>query len=192
MRVAKSHARHKILVTGHSTSRESRTDYRLPTQSVSGEDIAMQLPWLRRLYDFDFRQFAQITTPEPVSVMSDSRFGIALNIQTGPHRYECHIDSNPIEGLLYVTTHREGDGGALVVSNRGEARSIEEVDADATIVEPKAGYLLFFDGRHHSHYVTPLKEAGDVRVVVAMNYYIPSWPEQRRPIDLNTHLSNRE
>jgi hypothetical protein len=121
--------------------------------------------------------------------MSDNHFAVALNVQTGPDRYECHVDTNPIEGLLYVTTHREGEGGELVVSNRGEAQSVEEVDADSTIVEPKAGYLLFFDGRHHSHYVASLKDPTAVRIVVAMNYYVPSWPEEKRPTDLNKHLS---
>ena len=187
--VAKKFARRKVLITRHSTSREARKDYELPTQSVNGNNIAAQLPWLRRLYEDEFRSLAQLTTPEPVSLMSNLAFGVALNIQSESERYECHIDTNPIEGLLYVTTHREGEGGELVVSNLGEAQSVEEVDADATIVEPKAGYLLFFDGRHHSHYVRRLMNPNDVRVVVAMNYYVPSWPEDVRPTDLNQHLS---
>lgn len=186
--VAKSHAKTKVLITQHSTSREGRKDTRLPIQSVGGNEIALRLPWLRTLYEREFLQFAQMTTSEPVSLMSNSQFAIALNIQTGSERYECHVDTNPIEGLLYATTHREGEGGELLVSNRGEAKSIEEVDADATIVEPKAGYLLFFDGRRHSHYVASLKDPNSIRVAVAMNYYVPSWPEQMRPADLNTHL----
>lgn len=189
---ARTFARPKVLVSGHSTSREARKDYRLPTQSMGGNDVATHLPWLRRLYESDFRDFAQLTTTEPVSLMADPNFAITLNVQTGNTRYECHIDTNPIEGLLYLTTHREGEGGELVVSNRGEAQSIEEVDEDATIIEPKAGYLLFFDGRHHSHYVAPLKAPNAMRVVAAMNYYIPSCPEETRPADLNRHLSNRE
>jgi hypothetical protein len=180
----------KVLVTRHSTSREARDDMRLPTRGVSGVVLARELPWLRRLYEGEFRDLAQLAASEPVSIMSDERFGIALNIQTGTDRYECHVDSNPIEGLLYATTHREGEGGELIVANVGEARSVEEVESDPTVVEPKAGYLLFFDGRRHSHYVRQLAEPETVRVVVAMNYYVPSCAEEVRPFDLNAHLMN--
>jgi len=190
--VAKTFARRKVLVTRHSTSREARKDYHLSTQSVSGEDVLAHLSWLQSLYEDEFRKLAQLTTAEPVSVMSDSRFAMTLNVQTGLDRYECHVDTNPIEGLLYATTHREGEGGELVVSNQGEAHSVEEVDKDATIVEPKAGYLLFFDGRYHSHYVAPLKDPNTMRIVVAMNYYLPSWPEEKRPVDLNRHLAGHD
>ncbi len=124
--------------------------------------------------------------------MSDERFAIALNIQSGADRYECHVDTNPIEGLLYVTTHREGEGGELVVSNLGEVHSIEVVDRDASVVEPKAGHLLFFDGRYHSHYVRPLADPTALRVVVAMNYYVPSCAELKRPLDLNRHLTGHD
>jgi hypothetical protein len=189
LRVANEHSKRKVLVTRHSTSREASEEFRLPTQSVGGADIESNLPWVRRLYEEEFRQFAQLTTQEPVSLMSDRQFAVALNVQSGTDRYECHVDTNPIEGLLYATTHREGEGGELVVANRPNARSVEEVDLDATIVEPKAGYLIFFDGRHHSHYVKSLRNSVGPRVVVAMNYYVPSWPEDRRPQDLNKHLS---
>jgi hypothetical protein len=190
--VAKRFANRKILVPQHSTSREANKDSRLPTQTVGGETVDAHLPWLRGLYEREFRDFAQMTTSEPVSIMSDPQFAMALNVQSGHDRYECHVDTNPIEGLLYATTHREGCGGELVVSNRGQAQSVEEVDGDASIIEPKAGYLIFFNGRHHSHYVAPLKEPKDVRVVVGMNYYVPSWPETMRPPDLNRHLSGYE
>lgn len=189
VRVARAHAQRNVLITKHSTSREARSDYELPTQTVGGQRLAAELPWLRRLYENEFLRLAQMTTREPVALMSDLRFAIALSMQSGRDRYECHVDTNPIEGLLYVTTHREGEGGELVVSNRGQPRSVEEVDADATIVEPKAGYLLFFDGRSHSHYVRPLRDPQDIRVVAAMNYYVPSCPEGHRPPDLNKHLS---
>jgi hypothetical protein len=187
--VAKRFAKRKVLISTHSTSREARDDYQLPTQTVGGEEIATHLPWLRRMYEQDFRLLAQTTTREPVSLMSDPRFAIAINVQQGSDRYECHVDTNPIEGLLYVTTHREGDGGELIVSNRGQAHSVEEVNEDASIVEPKAGYLLFFDGRNHSHYVAPMNNPNTLRVVVGMNYYVPSWTEEKRPADLNKHLS---
>jgi 2OG-Fe(II) oxygenase superfamily len=187
--VAQRFASRKILITKHSTSREARNDDQLPTQTVDGVILATHLPWLRLLYENQFRELAQLTTAETVSIMSDPSFALALNVQSGSDRYECHVDTNPIEGLLYVTTHREGEGGELVISNRGQAHSVEEVDEDASVLEPKAGYLVFFDGRNHSHYVTSLKNSTELRVVVGMNYYVPSWPESRRPADLNRHLS---
>lgn len=190
--VARAHARRKVLVTRHSTSRESRSDFRLPTRSVAGDVLARELPWLRTLYETSFRTLAQSTTVEPVSVMCDRAFGIALNIQTADDdRYECHVDSNPIEGLLYVTSHREGEGGELVVANHEGASNVEEVDAHAAVIEPKAGHLVFFDGRRHSHYVRRLTVPDSMRVVAAMNYYVPSCPEEHRPRDLNLHLLGR-
>lgn len=187
--VAQALSRRRVLVTSHSTSREARADYQLATRVVDGDAVATRLPWLRRLYEEEFKSFAQAMTTEPVSLMCDRRFAMVISIHSGPDRYECHVDTNPIEALLYVTTHRDGDGGELVVSNCGEVRSIEEVDADATVIEPKAGYLVFFDGRNHSHYVAPLKDPTAERIVIAMNYYVPSWPESMRPADLNRHLS---
>jgi hypothetical protein len=178
----------KTLLTRHSTSREARADLALRAEGVSGRPLSERLPWLRRLYETTFRDLAQLTTIEPVSIMGDPQFGIVLNVQRGSDRYECHIDTNPIEGLLYCTSHPEGSGGELVVSNHGDVSSVQEVDADATIVEPKAGYLVFFDGRHHAHYVRQLRNQDSLRVVAAMNFYVPSCPEASRPKDLNLHL----
>jgi hypothetical protein len=187
--VAERHAERKVLISQHSTSREARSDFELPTYSVDGHTVQRELGWLRAFYETAFRDLAQQTTQEKVTVMSDLSHGCVLNVQRGESRYECHVDTNPIEGLLYATTHREGEGGELVVSNRGDVPSIAEVDADATVIEPKAGHLFFFDGRGHSHYVAPLRDARAVRVVVAMNFYVPSCPEASRPPDLNAHLA---
>jgi hypothetical protein len=178
----------KTLLTRHSTSREARADLALRAEGVGGQLLAERLPWLRHLYETTFCDLAQLTTTEPVSIMGDPHFGIVFNVQRGSDRYECHIDTNPIEGLLYCTSHPEGAGGELVVSNRGDVSSVEDVDADATIVEPKAGYLVFFDGRHHAHYVRQLRNQDGLRVVAAMNFYVPSCPEASRPKDLNLHL----
>ena len=42
-------------------------------------------------------------------------------------RYECHVDSNPIEGLLYLTEHPEGNRGELVVSLGYSAKGPDEI-----------------------------------------------------------------
>ena len=36
----------------------------------------------------------------------DERYGVVLNVQRGTaERFECHIDSNPLTGLLFCTNH---------------------------------------------------------------------------------------
>jgi hypothetical protein len=189
--VVERNAQSKTLTTLHSTSREGGAVLELPTRGVGGTTVCEQLPWLRKLYETSFRDFAQVTTHEPVTIMSDQSHGVVLNVQTGPERYECHVDTNPIEGLLYFTNHPLGSGGDLILSNRGDVPSIVDVDEDAARIEPIAGHLVFFDGRQHSHYVRPLSRPDDLRVVAAMNFYVPSSPEEARPHDLNDHLAGR-
>ncbi|HTX54169.1 MAG TPA: 2OG-Fe(II) oxygenase, partial [Candidatus Baltobacteraceae bacterium] len=132
---------------------------------------------------------AQLVSHEPVSSAENIKYGINLNVQLGnEHRYECHVDSNPIEGLLYVTEHPSGTGGELVISNCGDVRGMDEIDRDATRIFPLAGYLIFFDAREFTHYVSPLRRPEDIRIAAAMNFYTPSCPESARPADLNRHL----
>src|SRR5689334_18349267 len=88
LHVARTYARRKALIARHSTSREGQKDYRLPTQTVGGENVATYLPWLRRMYEQEFLWLAQQSTDELVSIMSDPRFGIVLNVQSGSDRYE--------------------------------------------------------------------------------------------------------
>ncbi|WP_408665539.1 2OG-Fe(II) oxygenase [Jatrophihabitans sp.] len=105
--------------------------------------------------------------------------------------YECHVDSNPVQGMLYTATLSERDGGALVVGLDPSAQSIEEVDANCQELYPKANKLLLFDARRNPHYVRPMTE-GHARVAVAMNFYTDESPESARPADLSRHLFGRE
>src|SRR5207249_3344163 len=113
--VSKRYSQRRVLLTSHSTSREERVDARLALRTVDGYRIAEELPWLRGLYDTTFRCLAQLTVNEQVSVMEDKRFALSLTIHTAPDRYECHVDTNPLEAILYVTSHHEDSGGELVV-----------------------------------------------------------------------------
>jgi hypothetical protein len=110
-----------------------------------------------------------------------------MNVQEGTDRYECHVDTNPVEALLYVTDHPRGTGGELVVSNNTEAQSVEDVDKDCSVLYPVAGQLVFFDGRFFPHYVRALQSPA-LRVAVGMNYYTDDCPEETRPQDLNDYL----
>ncbi|MEU7138133.1 2OG-Fe(II) oxygenase [Nocardia sp. NPDC046473] len=192
MQVAQEEYVGRTLVSSHSTSREAAA-YELRCGGVGGNALRTRLPWLNKLYEGRFLELAQSMSNETVTTMLDDRFSMVLNIQRETERYECHVDTNPIEGLLYCTSHYPGDGGELVVSNRGDVGSIEEVDEDCAIIEPRAGYLVFFDARYHSHYVRRLTDPSNVRIVAAMNYYTESCPEWKvRPSDLNRHLSGHD
>ncbi|WP_353895552.1 2OG-Fe(II) oxygenase [Glycomyces tritici] len=103
-------------------------------------------------------------------------------------RYEAHVDSNPLQGLLYVTDHPPGAGGELVVAQCYDASGITQIEENSAQIYPKAGYLVLFDARKHAHYVRSLRSSDAVRVVAAMNFYTPDSPESSRPTDLTKHL----
>lgn len=189
LEVARVSAEDKYLVPSYATSREADSESQIPVHTVDGVSIAEELPWLYSLYRQQLRDMAQTLTREEVTTATDVRTGLTLNVQRGSQeRYECHVDWNPLSGLLYVTDHPRGSGGELLVSNRGDVHSCEEVDADCTRIYPVAGHALFFDGRYHSHYVNALRNEEDVRVVLAMNFYTASHPEKNRPESLDRHL----
>ena len=103
-------------------------------------------------------------------------------------RFECHVDSNPLTGLLFCSDHYAGAGGELVFAHDATATSAADVDQSCSVLRPQSGHLVFFDGRHHPHYARPLTAASDVRIVAVMNYYTSSFPESTRPRELNRHL----
>jgi len=189
LHVAHRKAVSKTLLPRSVTSREGDPDLKISVKTVNGAVIKAELRWLHNLYRGLFLDLAQLTTNQPVVPACKVNRGANLNVQTGPRmRYEAHVDSNPIEALLYVTDHPKGSGGELVVANRPNANSIAEIDADASVVYPTAGNLVFFDARRFPHYVRSLKRRDATRVVVAMNFYTPSCPESARPADLDRHL----
>ena len=57
-------------------------------------------------------------------------------------RFDVHVDSNPLQGLLYVTDHPKGTGGEPAVANNCAAHSLDEVEEDCSVVYPVAGNLL--------------------------------------------------
>ena len=171
------------------TSREGDPNRSISIATADGLTIRQRLPWLYDLYRGLFLDLAQKNSVEEVTPASNDLYGVVLNVQRGNRmRYECHVDTNPIQSLLYVTDNPEGSGGELVVANNPDATTIAEVDADCTRIFPVSGHLLFFDARRFAHYVRPLRDKDDIRVVVAMNFYVPSSPESERPADLDAHL----
>jgi len=187
--VASKHARRRELRPPHVTSREDSSTKRLTIRGVSATIVRTELPWLEGLYRGLFRDMAQVREGLPVSCAQGERHTVVLNVQLGGDmRYESHVDTNPIQGLLYATSHPEGAGGELVVCANQNARRREDVDSDPIVIYPQKGQLIFFDGRSHAHYIRPLASPDDIRVAVAMNYYVASWPETRRPADLDDYL----
>jgi 2OG-Fe(II) oxygenase superfamily len=174
-------------------SREAVDVQHVTRGRVHADQVASQLPWLRKLYRADFRLLGAQATRSAVHAAKDTRYGTVLNVQRGTHmRFECHVDSNPLTGLLFCTDHAPGGGGELVFAHDPGASSVADVDRSCAVIRPQAGHLIFFDGRNSPHYVRSLTSDGDTRVVAIMNYYTDDCQESTRPPELNRHLYGDE
>jgi hypothetical protein len=168
-------------------SREAADVSQIARGRVHADQVRERLPWLYRSYRTTFLDLAAKASPESVAAARDERYGVVLNVQRGTGmRFECHIDSNPLTGLLFCTDHAEG--GELVVGHNADAADIAAVERDCSVIRPHAGHLIFFDARKHPHYARPLAADDDMRVVAVMNFYTESYPESTRPRELNKHL----
>jgi hypothetical protein len=168
-------------------SREATEIQAIPRGRVHAAQVRDRLPWLYRLYREEFPGLAAAACGESVAAAKDDRYGVVLNVQRGTTmRFECHIDSNPLTGVLFCTDH--AGGGELVFAHDAEAADIAAVEQDCSVVRPHSGHLIFFDARRHPHYARPLAAESDMRVVAVMNYYTESYPESTRPRELNRHL----
>jgi 2OG-Fe(II) oxygenase superfamily len=160
---------------------------------VHADQVQNGLAWLFKLYRSDFLELAARVEGAPVVSARDDRYGVVLNVQQGPDmRFECHVDSNPLTGLLFCTEHGPGEGGELVFGHDSSAASMTAIDRSCSVIRPQAGHLIFFDGRHNPHYVRPVRLATQTRIVAVMNFYTASCPESMRPTALNRHLYGDE
>ena len=172
-------------------SREAAHVRRIRRGRVHADQVRKSLPWLYESYRSVFLELAREAWAEPVMAAGDERYGVVLNVQRGTaERFECHIDSNPLTGLLFCTDHPAG--GELVFAHNPDAASIDAVERDCSVIRPRAGHLIFFDARRHPHYARPLITESDTRVVAVMNFYTESCPESTRPRELNRHLYGDE
>lgn len=189
LNVANNYAKYKMLVSNSITSREKYRTIQIEALTVDGVVIKKHLPWLYDLYKSDFYELGKQCVKENLYLARDDLYAINLNIQKGTKmRYECHIDSNPLQGVFYATSHDEKDGGELVVSNNPNALGIDEIDLDCKVIYPKKGFLYLFNAYYNPHYVRPLKSSNGCRVSCPMNFYTDSSPESDRPMDLSKHL----
>ncbi|NUP26404.1 MAG: 2OG-Fe(II) oxygenase [Nocardia sp.] len=184
---AQQSVRHIFRPTMSSAREAAGTE--IAIESVTGEVLCESARWLYELYLGSFRALAERYTGEPLQPTSTRNRALSLNLQRyDSARYPCHVDSNPAQGLLYLTDCDESTGGALVIARSSTARDIDEVDADCTVLYPRRGHLIIFDARAHPHYVQPLRSSDGLRAVVTMNYYSSSCPETVRPAGLDEQL----
>ncbi len=187
--LAKTSLRRTPIIPRSTTSREADKNSVIQAAVVDGIQLKEGAPWLHRLYRTDFLALASRAAGQKASCAGDDIYGINLNVQIGSDmRYECHVDSNPIQGMLYITNHDATTGGELIVANNERAQSVPDVMADCVRIQPVRGRLIFFDARKHSHFVTSLLSSDGIRVAAAMNFYTASCPESQRPDDLSRHL----
>ncbi len=151
-------------------------------------DQVHRVPWLYKLYRNDFTALATKAWGEAIDAAFDDRYGVVLNVQIGTRmRFECHVDSNPVTGLLFFTDHPAG-GGEFVVGRDTSAVGVEALERDRTFITPRAEDPVFFDGKTYPHYARALVSESDMRVAAVMNFYTRQYPESTRPAVLNRHL----
>ena len=170
------------------TSREGSDVTEIAVRAVLGDVLERHAAWFVELYRGDLRSIVERCYGEEVFAAKASRVGVTLNVLASGMRYECHVDSNPVTGLLFVTSHAKGEGGELVVSESQSATCVDEVNSHCVLISPCAGRLLIFDGRLYPHYVRPLLVPNGLRVAAVMNFYTSSVGEASRPVDLDAHL----
>ena len=160
-----------------STSREPENSDILDVHVVTGDIIHKNLSWLADLYNKDLKFLASQTIGKTLFPSSDIKSGININVLKGcGARYEWHVDSNPLTGVLFVTTHRPDKGGELVF----------KLGTKEVLVEPVAGKFIIFDARTIPHTVLPLNEQSE-RISIPMNYFY-DLNNQQRPSDLDDYL----
>jgi hypothetical protein len=171
----------KTILDGKSvTSREKKSNSKIPVDIVFGDIISKKLPWFRKLYKNQLKDFASEISGIPMVHSSSIKSSININTLIGEGaRYEWHVDSNPVTGLLFVSTHSKGEGGELIF----------RLDNEDVVVYPQVGLFIAFDAREIPHTVMPLMENGK-RVSVPMNFYVKGKP-QIRPDDLDDYLEKK-
>jgi hypothetical protein len=180
---SRAHSRWQVLDGASVTSREThfRDESSPKVGVVTGDVIADTLPWLDALYRGRFLEMANSLGVGAFEPCTELRAATNINATPRGARYEWHVDSNPLTGLLFATSHLPDEGGQLIFRPDPQTRPDETWTLQ---VSPKAGTLLLFDAREAAHVVTRLE--ADLRLSVPMNYYLQG--RQHRPEDLDGYL----
>lgn len=160
-----------------STSREPVGSKGADVFVVDGEAICEKINWLDKLYKNELLEFANRDFKNEYCISNSVTNGININFLKGRNsRYEWHVDSNPLTGILYVTAHNKGKGGELIF----------KVGDDEQVVYPQTGIFILFDAREIPHTVQPL-QTDTFRISIPMNFYFKD-AEQVRPSDLDNYI----
>lgn len=177
--IADLHSYRVFLDSKSSTSREPENSKGVVLSMVDGNVIKSKLEWLYKLYKNELLELANESTKGKYSIAMNEKIGVNINYLSGEgSRYEWHVDSNPLTGLLFVTTHPKGSGGDLVFKIGNKEKRIY----------PKRGTFLLFDAREIPHAVMPLIK-NDYRISIPFNFYEAD-KSQERPKDLDSCLYN--
>ena len=168
-----------VLTGDGSTSREKRSGQHIPVRVVDGSAIKHSLPWLWSLYSGPLLEFSSRSFNRTLFPAIDIKSAVNINHISGEGaRYEWHVDSNPVTGLLFASTCPPEQGGALVFRDVQNKRK--------SVVRPRSGLFICFDARQIPHRVAPVKGAFS-RSSIPMNYYEDS-TNQNRPPDLESQI----
>jgi hypothetical protein len=163
--------------TSSSYSREGENTTGTTYYVVTGDIIYDRIRWLHDLYTGKLVELASQVAGRPVKPSTNLRAGININTLSGTDaRYEWHVDSNPLTGMLYVTTHGPEDGGELIF----------RVGDEQVALYPEAGMFAGFDAREIPHYVAPLKH-DHRRISIPMNFYFAD-EDEYRPAELDAYI----
>lgn len=173
-----SHGIETVLSGSGSTSREARIGQSIHVRVADGFVVKRELPWLWSLYGGLLKDFCSSCFERPVYLANLLHSAVNINYLEGKGaRYEWHVDSNPITGVLFATDSDPGLGGTLV---------FRHVTGQRALFKPRAGAFICFDAREIPHRVAPLRKEGK-RISIPMNYY-ESAADQLRPPDLDRQI----
>jgi 2OG-Fe(II) oxygenase superfamily len=145
---------------------------------TDGTVIVRQLPKLAALYQSQIPAFIRDYIGLEIIPSRFERSAMTLNLLEGRgKRYETHLDSNSVTGLLYVTTLSSAEGGAL---------RLHYPDREPLDIQPRAGVFLLYDARWVPHEVLEL-QTDCRRLSIPMNYFLPSDIETR-PAHLDSYI----
>jgi hypothetical protein len=84
-------------------------------------------------------------------------------------RMEAHVDFRFTAVQVVDAPKADTEGGRLVIANDTQARSVEEINKNATYISHRLGTLVCFSqGGNYAHYTEEI--TGGRRIVIAHNY----------------------
>ncbi len=183
----------------HYTVREANPQSQFGLITLEGGKLDAIVPGLWELYKGAFKQMMQAALPaglEPLHSYEDPLFALEAVAHTFPdpstginYRYEAHVDQR-YTGVLVLDAPSSGDqGGRLVISNKKDAKTVEDIEKDPLYIVHKPGTLVCFSkGRFYPHYTEELKDPEARRVTISLNYPVEGETPEAAQLILNHAL----